>query len=302
MKTMQRLTSAYERARIEEFDDDSRYVIMSDCHRGDGSVSDEFLKNKNVYLAALGHYWKEGFTYIGAGDGDELWEHDFKHIIRANRAVWEQLLQFHQAGRLIRMWGNHDLDLRDPRFVRQHLWTAKDAVTGEIEPFFHGLEAVEAVVFRHTQTGQDILLVHGHQGDFPNDQAWRFSRFMMRAFWRYAHAFGFHSPTSPVANSYKRHKVERNYVKWIRQNRMALICGHTHREKFPRGDQMPYFNSGSCIYPSHITALEIENSAISLVRWRVDPNEDATLQVTRRVVAGPEPLSTYDLRRSSTSH
>ena len=91
-------------------------------------------------------------------------------------------------------------------------------------------------------------------------------------------------------------------MKWIRQNRMALICGHTHREKFPRGDQMPYFNSGSCIYPSHITALEIENSAISLVRWRVDPNEDAILQVTRRVVAGPEPLSTYDLRRSSTSH
>ena len=67
MKTMQRLTSAYRGARVEEFDENSRYVIMSDCHRGDGSVSDEFLKNKNVYLAALGHYWKQGFTYIEAG-------------------------------------------------------------------------------------------------------------------------------------------------------------------------------------------------------------------------------------------
>lgn len=302
VKTMKRLAEAYRDARVELIDDTSRYVIMSDCHRGDGSKSDEFLKNKNSYTAAMDYYWKNGFTYVEAGDGDELWEHDFKHIIRANRAVWEQLLQFHHAGRLIRMWGNHDLDLRDPRFVREHLWTAKDAVTGEIEPFFDGLEAVEAVVFRHRETGQDILLVHGHQGDFPNDQAWRFSRFMMRAFWRYAHAFGFHSPTSPVANSYKRHKVERNYVKWIRQNRIALICGHTHREKFPQADQVPYFNSGSCIYPSHITALEIENGSITLVRWRVDPNEDAILQVTRREMAGPEPLSTYDLGGSSTSH
>ena len=143
VKTMTRLTEAYRDARVELIDDTSRYVIMSDCHRGDGSKSDEFLKNKNSFTAAMDYYWKNGFTYVEAGDGDELWEHDFKHIIRANRAVWEQLRQFHQAGRLIRMWGNHDLDLRDPRFVRQHLWTAKDAVTGEIEPFFHGLEAVE---------------------------------------------------------------------------------------------------------------------------------------------------------------
>lgn len=302
VKTMTRLTEAYRDARVELIDDTSRYVIMSDCHRGDGSKSDEFLKNKNSFTAALDYYWKNDFTYVEAGDGDELWEHDFKHIIRANRAVWEHLLRFHHSGRMIRMWGNHDLDLREPSYVRRFLWTAKNAESGEIEPFFHGLEPVEAVVFRHRDTGQDVLLVHGHQGDFPNDQAWRFSRFMMRAFWRYAHAFGFHSPTSPVANTDKRHKVERNYVKWIRQSGIALICGHTHREKFPRPGQMPYFNSGSCVYPSHITALEIENGSIALVRWRVDPNEDAILQVTRRVMAGPEPLSTYDLRRSSRSH
>ena len=296
MKTTTRLSEAYEGARIELIDDSSRYVIMSDCHRGDGSKSDEFLKNKNTYTAALDYYWRSGFTYVEAGDGDELWEHDFKHIIRANRAVWEQLLPFHRAGRFIRMWGNHDFALADPQFVRQHLWNAKNVATGEPEPFVDGLEPVEAVVFRVKETGQDILLVHGHQGDLPNDQAWRFSRFMMRAFWRYAHAFGFHSPTSPVANADKRHKVERNYTKWISQNRVALICGHTHRERFPRDGAVPYFNSGSCVDPSHITALEIEGAKISLVRWRVDPNEDAVLEVTRRVMAGPEPLSKFDLR------
>ncbi len=39
-----------------------------------------------------------------------------------------------------------------------------------------------------------------------------------------------------------------------------------------------------------------EGAKISLVRWRVDPNEDAVLEVTRRVMAGPEPLSKFDLR------
>ena len=47
-------------------------------------------------------------------------------------------------------------------------WTAKAVATGEVKPFFKGLEPVEAVVIRHRETGQDILLVHGHQVDSPN--------------------------------------------------------------------------------------------------------------------------------------
>ncbi len=297
MKTMERLTSAYQNARVEEFDDSSKYIIMSDCHRGDGSVSDEFLKNKNVYLAAMEYYWKNGFTYIEAGDGDELWEHQYKHIIKANRAVWDLIIPFHKAGRLIRMYGNHDIQLKDPNYVHANLWNAADPDTGEVESFLTGLEAVEAVVLKHRESGQEILVVHGHQGDLPNDQAWQFSRLSLRYFWKYLHAFGVHSPSSPVRNSYKRHKVERNYVKWIQGNCVALICGHTHREKFPKGNEMPYFNAGSCLYPSHITGLEVTNSTITLVRWRVDPNEDGLLQVTRRAIAGPEPVSKFDLKR-----
>ena len=93
MKTTERLTGAYE-AQIEEFDDASRYIIMSDCHRGDGSVSDEFLKDKNVYLAAMDHYWKEGFTYIeGGGDGGaQLQAHCQGQLSRAGRDP----LRFHR--------------------------------------------------------------------------------------------------------------------------------------------------------------------------------------------------------------
>jgi len=298
MKTMERLTSAYENARVEEFDNDSKYIVMSDCHRGDGATSDEFLKNKNVYVAALDYYWKNGFTYIEAGDGDELWEQrQYKHIIKANRAVWSRIKPFHHAGRFIRLYGNHDMQLKYPEFVRKYLWTAPDPDTGELGPFLTGLEPIEALVLKHRVTGQEILVVHGHQGDFWNDQAWKFNMWSLRLFWKYLHAFGVHSPSSPVRNSYERHKVERNYVKWIRLNCVALICGHTHREKFPKGDELPYFNAGSCLYPSHITGLEITGGAITLVRWRVDANEDGFLQAARRVLAGPTPLEKLDLKR-----
>jgi hypothetical protein len=74
MKTEQRLTRAYKKAKIEYFDNQSKYVFFSDVHRGDDSVSDEFARNQNIYLHALNYYYKEGYVYIEAGDGDELWE------------------------------------------------------------------------------------------------------------------------------------------------------------------------------------------------------------------------------------
>ena len=73
MQTMARLTSAYHNARIEEFDDNSKYIILSDAHRGDGALSDEFLKNKNIFVCALEYSHDNGFTYVEVGDGDEMW-------------------------------------------------------------------------------------------------------------------------------------------------------------------------------------------------------------------------------------
>jgi len=302
MRTMERLTSAYRNARVEEFDENSKYIILSDCHRGDGSMSDEFLKNKNIYVAALDHYFDNGYTYIEGGDGDELWEHKhYKHIIKANGIVFSRIKRFHEAGRFIKLYGNHDMQLKYPAFVRKHLWTAPNPDTGELEPFLTGLEVVESLVLKHRRTGQEILVVHGHQGDFSNDQAWMMNMYSLRWFWKYLHAFGIRSPSSPVRNSYRRHKVERNYNKWIRLNGIALICGHTHREKFPRTGELPYFNSGSCVYPSHITGLEIADDTITLIRWRIDANPDGFLQAARRVMAGPVPLAKFDLKRGGAS-
>ena len=42
MFTDKRLMDAYKDAKVEYFDNNSKYIFFSDSHRGDGSVSDEF--------------------------------------------------------------------------------------------------------------------------------------------------------------------------------------------------------------------------------------------------------------------
>lgn len=43
-----RLSAAYKSAKIEYFDENSKYIFFSDSHRGDDSASDEFTRNQNV--------------------------------------------------------------------------------------------------------------------------------------------------------------------------------------------------------------------------------------------------------------
>ncbi len=74
MSYFSRLSKAFEDAPILLLTGTSRYAIISDCHRGDGSSGDNFLKNQNLYFTALSHYFNHGFSYIELGDGDELWE------------------------------------------------------------------------------------------------------------------------------------------------------------------------------------------------------------------------------------
>lgn len=296
MRTPDRLTEAYTTARVEEFDDHSKYVFFSDCHRGDGSIADEFAKNKNIYLAAMEYYLDEGFTYVEVGDGDEMWEYkDFKVVIKANGTPFKLLMKFHDDNRFIMLYGNHNMQMQDPAFVQKY-FEAMPGDDGSSQPFMPGLEPCEALVLRHRVTGQEILTVHGHQGDFSNDQNWRFTMWSFRLFWKYLHAFGIRSPSSPVRNIYRQHKVERNYVDWIQAQQTALICGHTHREKFAGPNEIPYFNSGCCTYPSYIIGLEISGGSISMVGWRVEADPNRYLHVVRRVIGGPVPLAAYDLK------
>lgn len=297
MRTQQRLSEAYRNARVEPFDDESKIVFMSDCHRGTGGLADEFARNENTYLHALGHYYRNGYTYVEVGDGDELWEHrQFKLIKDAHYDVFTAIKNLFDDGRFILLWGNHNNYLRDPEYVKENLYTYYYDHGQKTYDFLNGIEPVEALVLRHAVTGQEILVIHGHQGDFANDQAWFLTAFSLKYYWQHLHALGVQNPASPARNAMKRHKIERNFSKWIAEHRTALICGHTHRFKYPREGEPPYFNSGSCIYPTSATAIELEAGEIRIVRWRIVAAPDGVLRVERQLLRGPDPVAKFDLR------
>jgi predicted phosphodiesterase len=295
MSSQKRLTKAFKNAKVVPFNNNSKFILFSDCHRGDNSFADDFANNKNVYFHALKHYYNEGFTYCELGDGDELWENlSFKSLFEAHKNVYLLMKQFHDEGRLHLMYGNHDMVYKNPIYVKEHLSTYFEPVTGKDEPLFKNLTFHEAVVLEHTETKQKLFLTHGHQADWWNYLFWRWSRFMVRILWKPLQVVGIADPTSPAKNFKELIKVEKRIKKWIYQNNNQLtIVGHTHRPRFPEPGELAFFNDGSCVHPRSITGIEIENGFISLIKWSITTTDKGFLQIVRTVLERPQKLIDY---------
>lgn len=287
-----RLSRALENAAVLYWDRGSRLVIMSDCHRGDGSGADNFAANRNLYVAALTRYYREGYAYIEIGDGDELWENRrFGTIWQAHEDVFLLLQKFHAAGRLTVLFGNHDMVKRRPDWAEQRC-IRPDPATGGTRPVFPGLRVHESVLLRERHPPcRQILLIHGHQVDFLNDRLWRLSRMLVRYLWRPLELAGIRDPTSASKSEPRRLSVEARLGRWAEAHCQIVVAGHTHRPVFAAEGSPPYFNDGSCVRPRLITALEIEDGAIRLVRWVYKVRGNGSIYIGREVVDGPRPLN-----------
>jgi len=302
MRTDRRLNKTYNHAETVYFDNNSKFIFFSDIHRGDDSISDEFTRNQTVFLHALNYYYKEGYQYIELGDGDELWEYKKFNVIRlAHSDVFTVIKKFYDAGRFIMLYGNHNIYLKSKQFVKDNYYQYYDEYNQKRVDLYRGLEPKEAIILKHRQTKQKIFVLHGHQGDLINDELWFISMLLLRYLWRYLHITGFDNPTSPARSLYKRHKVEKVYCRWIQKHKIMLICGHTHRQKFPKVNELPYFNTGCCIRTRGISGIEIVGGKIQMIDWRIAANEDGELRVRRTVVRGPEPIEKYDCNRNPSS-
>lgn len=290
-----RLDNAYKKAKIIDFDDSSKFILFSDCHRGDNSFADDFANNRNIYFHALRHYYAEGFEYCEIGDGDELWENlSFEPIFEAHKNVFKLMQLFHKENELHMIWGNHDMVYQNPNYVKKHLTTYFDKELGIDVDLFPGIEYHEGIVLKHRATEQEVFLPHGHQADWWNYLFWKWSRFMVRVLWRPLNVMGIADPTSPAKNYKELIKVERRTKKWIiENNNLITIVGHTHRPRFPEPGDIAFFNDGSCVHPRSITGIEIENGAISLIKWHIDTNDDGVLQIVRVLLEGPRKLIEY---------
>ena len=295
MSSERRLTRAYQTAKTIAFDDTSKFILFSDCHRGDNSFADEFANNRNIYFHALTHYYNEGFHYCELGDGDELWENlNFESIFEAHKNVYKLLRQYHLENRLHMVWGNHDMVYKDKAYVDKYLSSYFEPIDNTDKALFEGITYHEALVLKHTETQQELFLTHGHQADWWNYNFWRWGRFLVRVLWKPLQVWGIADPTSPAKNYKELIKLERRIKRWIVKNHMRItIVGHTHRPRFPEPEDIPFFNDGSCVHPRSITGIEIEHGQITLIKWQIETTTDGTLKVVRLVLEGPQQLKEY---------
>ena len=174
-----------------DFDESSKIVLFSDCHRGDNSWADDFSPNESLLHYALHYYYKNGFKYIEVGDGDEMWENSFRNIWEAHYRIFELMQKFYdpkpEKNRLYLIYGNHDIEKRNPDYVKdnlersyQHHYERKASHV----PLFEGIKIHEGLILKSQATGRKILVIHGHQGDLLCDNFWWMSKFLVRVLWK----------------------------------------------------------------------------------------------------------------------
>lgn len=275
---------------------ESKFILFSDAHRGDGSGADDFAANSQLFKCALDHYFDEGYTLIELGDSEELLENrQFDQIYISHTAIYERLARFHQSdSRYIKLWGNHD----DIWGYRQDL----------LQNLFPGIVVHEAAVIdRH------ILLWHGHRADPKCQGRWaEWTRVVLRKIWYGMQQMGMRDPTRAAENPGRCDAVDKTLFEWAKGGCSAMgrldawfsglridtiIAGHTHRpvfqnlsltdkwyvekRRFTPGTRRrnrrdsAYFNTGSCVHPRCITGIELTGTGdemhISLIKWSAEP-------------------------------
>ena len=272
------LDRVFQTAPVIPFDDSSRFILFSDCHRGDGTSVDAFAANKILFRQALSHYDEQGYSYIEVGDGDELWQNRlFRTIRQAHAPIFDLLHRFNEQNRLHLIFGNHDFQGGE----QNGIW--KD-----------DLPTQEGVILEHVKTGQRLFVVHGHQADWISNNLFIFSKFVVRLFWRQFQKWGLArvnvewiNPLHRTANEGRLvQRIEDRLSSWAEKHHQAIVCGHTHIPHLPSRGLPPYLNTGHCLSPGIVTGLEIRDGRVLPVKWvaRGERGREQQLWTTPRLL------------------
>ncbi len=199
-----------------------RYVVISDQHKGDTSAADDFYKNADLYRNALEFYADEGFQVLVLGDSEELWENTYAEVRDQYQDLIRREVELAPQSpekRPLRIWGNHDKEFSLRRLQ-------EDINKNPEDPLY-------SVVFKECLClGPDIFLIHGHQGRFFEDRAWKLSRWAVQFLWKTIQRLLQIGNDGPAENVKVREGLEVQYYRWAKKNRVLLICGHTHHAVF----------------------------------------------------------------------
>ncbi len=194
----------------------SKYVILSDLHMGDGKKADDFRQNAKVTVSALGYYLREGYKLILLGDVEEFWQFDLKDIRAQYANSAYRAMQAFAPNRILRLFGNHDSE-----------WGALlDPATTEAYK-----SCPEAVKLVDANGKARVLLVHGHQGSTESDKNTWFSRFVVRVY-RYVEPIIKLDKHTSATKSQIAGNYERIFHEWGAANNAVVVCGHSHRAIF----------------------------------------------------------------------
>ncbi len=204
-----------------------KWVLFSDHHRGAKNRADDFRLCEGNYVRALDHYFETGSSLCVMGDAEELWEEFPGDIIRNNSASFAAEKRFHDEGRYLRLWGNHD-----------DIWSDWNTVRTILQPLYgkRHLNIPESILLE-VRDGNEILgrilLIHGHQGTQNQGKSTKFAKWILHNIWRRLQVLTGFSCNTPATDWKIRDDRDKIIYHWTaRQTRLVLIAGHTHAPVF----------------------------------------------------------------------
>lgn len=201
------LTNLLETAERIRLQPNSRILVLSDLHLGDGGSRDDIRGNISLLVSALRDYYLPlGYLLVLNGDVEELQKFNLADIRRAHADLFQVFRDFAAKNHLRKLVGNHDRDLL------------------ALEPDEFPL--TEALRLDHP--AGTLLCYHGHQSSEYYVRFEAVSKFLVRYLGR---PLGIKNRDRPMT-SQRRRKVERqSYLASLRLG-IASVIGHTHRPLF----------------------------------------------------------------------
>jgi UDP-2,3-diacylglucosamine pyrophosphatase LpxH len=204
-----KLNTLFDQTPAQPLSDDSRIIVFSDLHLGNGGGADDFRRNSKLFTEAVRRYYAElGFTLILNGDVEELHRFHLRAVRKRWGSVYSLLADLQDQNRLIKIVGNHD----------HELFT--------LPPPSYPLEVVQAVKYRYK--GQDIFILHGHQATSYFDKWNTFSGYFLRYV---ANPLKIKNRTV-AHDSDKKFKTELRAYEFSSKRKIITFIGHTHRPLF----------------------------------------------------------------------
>jgi hypothetical protein len=283
-----------------------RFAILSDQHKGAKDLADDFRNTEANYMCALQHYYDNGFTFINLGDCEELWEATPSVVIEKNRLTLLEEAQFQAVGRYHRIYGNHDLEwnyaIQQTFYLRPIFGPDLNVKEGLVltttyndQPYSiflaHGhqgdrrsdgnafskwfVAAIWTPIQRYLEISIDVISDSFELVDEHNILMYEWSVTQKNMLFISGHT---HKPVfasldhmDRLANQLEkaREAGDTTAIDMI-QKEIARRKQEYRGKKIVKTMARPtYFNTGCCCYPDgDLTAIEIEDGFIRLVKWR----------------------------------